>query len=71
MWPGTWFSVFANVETIVAQVASVAIVVGAYLAAQYLRVWRPRRRGEQEARAAQSPPRREADTSITVVLRGT
>jgi high-affinity iron transporter len=69
-WAGTWFSVFANVETIVAQVASVTIVVGSYLAAQYLRVWRPRRRGEHEARVAQSPPRREADAPGTAALHG-
>jgi high-affinity iron transporter len=57
-WMGTWFSIFPNVETIVAQVASVGVVVGSYFAAQYLRVWRPRRRGEQVARRAEAPPSR-------------
>jgi high-affinity iron transporter len=55
-WMGTWFSIFPNVETIVAQVASVGVVVGSYFAAQYMRVWRPRRRGEQAARRAEAPP---------------
>ncbi len=55
-WMGTWFSIFPNVETIVAQVAAVALVVGSYCAAQYMRVWRPRRRGEQVARRAEAPP---------------
>jgi high-affinity iron transporter len=55
-WAGEWFSVFGNVETIAAQVIAVAVVVGSYLAAQYMRVWRPRRRGEH-ARIAESPPR--------------
>ncbi len=55
-WAGQWFSLFGNVETITAQVAAVTIVVGSYLAAQYLRVWRPRRRGQQPAQRAQQPP---------------
>ena len=57
-WMGTWFSIFPNVETIVAQVAAVGAVVGSYFAAQYVRVWRPRRRGEQVARRAEAPPSR-------------
>ena len=56
-WTGEWFSLFANVETIVAQILAVALVLGSYVAAQYLRVWRPRRRGEQAARWGQEPPR--------------
>ncbi len=60
-WMGTWFSIFPNVETIVAQVAAVGLVVGSYFAAQYMRVWRPRRRGEQVARRAEAPPSRRAE----------
>jgi high-affinity iron transporter len=55
-WMGTWFSIFPNVETIVAQVLSVVLVLGSYLAAQYVRVWGPRRRGERTARVADEPP---------------
>jgi high-affinity iron transporter len=55
-WAGTWFSIFPNVETIVAQVLALALVVGSYVGAQYVRVWRPRRRGEQGARIADAPP---------------
>lgn len=55
-WAGQWFSLFPNVQTIVAQVGAVLVVVGSYLAAQYLRVWRPRRRGQREARLAEHPP---------------
>ncbi len=55
-WLGTWFSVFPNVETIAAQVLAVALVLGSYAAAQYVRVWRPRRRGELGAVLAQAPP---------------
>jgi len=55
-WAGQWFSLFPNVETIMAQVSAVTIVVGSYLAWHYLRVWRPHRRGEQAARLAEQPP---------------
>jgi high-affinity iron transporter len=55
-WMGTWFSIFPNVETIAAQVLAVALVLGSYAAAQYVRVWRPRRRGERGAVRAQAPP---------------
>jgi high-affinity iron transporter len=55
-WLGQWFSVFGNIQTVVAQLLALTIVVGSYLAAQYLRVWRPRRRGERTATLAQAPP---------------
>ena len=48
-WLGQWFSLFPNVQTIVAQFGAIAIVLGSYLLAEYLRVWRPRRRGLQAA----------------------
>jgi high-affinity iron transporter len=55
-WAGEWFSIFPNVETIAAQLLAVTIVVGSYVGAQYLRVWRPRRRGMPTARLAERPP---------------
>ena len=55
-WAGTWFSVFANVQTIAAQLLALLVVLGSYVAAQYARVWRPRRRGERVAQRAQAPP---------------
>ena len=48
-WLGQWFSLFPNVQTIVAQIGAVAIVIGSYLTAEYLRVWRPRRNGLKAA----------------------
>jgi high-affinity iron transporter len=63
-WAGQWFSLFPNVETIVAQSGAILIVVGSYLAAQYLRVWRPRRRNERAARFAEQPPVRPAQSSV-------
>ncbi|HEX4107509.1 MAG TPA: FTR1 family protein [Solirubrobacteraceae bacterium] len=55
-WMGTWFSLFNNWETFIGQFVAFAIVIGSYVGAQYLRVWRPRRRGERAARVAERPP---------------
>lgn len=55
-WVGTWFAVFPNVEGLAAQILSAALVIGSYYSAEYLRVWRPRSRGEQPAERATLPP---------------
>jgi high-affinity iron transporter len=55
-WLGQWFSLFPNVQTIVAQVGALALVVGSYLVAEYLRVWRPRRAGLKAATVADEAP---------------
>jgi len=55
-WLGQWFSLFPNVQTIVAQFGALVIVLGSYLLAEYLRVWRPRRRGLQAATIGAEPP---------------
>jgi high-affinity iron transporter len=55
-WAGEWFSIFPNVQTLVAQVLAVALVVGSYFGAQYVRVWRPQRKGKVAARIADRPP---------------
>jgi high-affinity iron transporter len=55
-WMGTWFSLFNNWETFIGQALALLLVLGSYVGAQYLRVWRPRRRGEQAARLATKPP---------------
>jgi high-affinity iron transporter len=55
-WLGQWLSVFPNVQTVVAQVLAILIVVGSYVGAQYQRVWRPRRRGQQAAPVAERAP---------------
>jgi high-affinity iron transporter len=54
-WLGQWFSLFPNVETIVAQVLAVVVVLGSYFTAEYLRVWRPRKRGLKAAVLASEP----------------
>ncbi|HEY5195266.1 MAG TPA: FTR1 family protein [Solirubrobacteraceae bacterium] len=63
-WMGTWFSLFNNWETFIGQFIALALVIGSYIAAQYVRVWRPRRRGEQAARVADVAPERPTDTVV-------
>jgi high-affinity iron transporter len=57
-WMGTWFSVFPNVETLAAQLIALTLVLGSYFAAQHVRVWRPRKRGEPGGRRVELPPQR-------------
>ncbi len=52
-WLGEWLSLFPNVETVVAQVGAIVLVLGSYLMAEYMRIWRPRRHGD--ARAGRHP----------------
>lgn len=63
-WMGTWFSLFNNWETFIGQFIALALVIGSYVAAQYMRVWRPRRRGEQAARVADKVPERPAERTV-------
>jgi high-affinity iron transporter len=63
-WMGTWLSLFNNWETFAAQFLALLLVVGSYLGAQYLRVWRPRRAGRQPARFAERVPERAADIAV-------
>jgi high-affinity iron transporter len=60
-WMGTWFSLFNNWETFIGQAIALLLVLGSYVGAQYLRVWRPRRRGQAAARRAEDPPERPAE----------
>ncbi len=67
-WMGTWFSLFNNWPTFLGQFIALLIVIGSYLLAQYLRVWRPRRQGRQAARLADQIPDRPADIAVAVPL---
>jgi high-affinity iron transporter len=60
---GTWFSLFNNWETFLGQFIALLIVLGSYVAAQYLRVWRPRKRGLQAAQRATAVPSVPADSA--------
>ena len=59
-WMGTWFSLFNNWETFIGQAIALLLVLGSYVGAQYVRVWRPRRRGLAAARIAEAPPEQRA-----------
>ncbi len=51
-WLGTWLGIFPTWETLGAQFAALAFVIGSYFAAEYVRVKRPRRRAAAARRAA-------------------
>jgi len=55
-WVGLWFAVFPTVEGLVAQVLAATLVVGSYYGAEYVRVRRPRARGQAPARRPEAPP---------------
>lgn len=56
VWMGTWFEVYPTVETLGAQFLAAAFVIGSYYAAEYVKVRRPRGRGEQAAVPATAAP---------------
>src|SRR3954454_1456637 len=45
-WLGAWFEIYPVWETLAAQALAATFVVGSYYAAEYVKVKRPRRRGE-------------------------
>jgi high-affinity iron transporter len=51
LWMGTWLGVFPTVETLVAQLAAFAFVIGSYFAAE----WYRKRRVRQAARELVDP----------------
>ncbi len=63
-WMGTWFSLFGNWETFAGQGIALALVLGSYAGAQYIRAWGPRRRGRLAARVATEPPTRPAEIAV-------
>jgi high-affinity iron transporter len=54
-WWARWFELVPTWETVGAQGLAAALVVGSYFAAEWLKVRRPRRRGEQSALRATQP----------------
>lgn len=55
-WMGLWFAVFPNVESLCAQTVAGVLVIGSYFVAQYVKVWRPIKRGETPARRPEAAP---------------
>ncbi len=56
-WVGLWFAIFPTVEGLLAQALAAAVVLGSYFGAEYVRVRRPRARGESPARRGELPSR--------------
>ncbi|WP_217912726.1 FTR1 family protein [Miltoncostaea marina] len=54
-WMGSWFELYPSWETLAAQAAAAAVVIGSYHLAEYLKVTRPVRRGERPAERAGAP----------------
>lgn len=42
-WLNLWFAVFPTIQSLIAQVLAAIAVLGSYFAAEWVRVWRPRR----------------------------
>ena len=42
-WLNIWFAIYPSVESLLAQAFSIVLVIGSYVVAQYISVWRPRR----------------------------
>jgi high-affinity iron transporter len=55
-WLGSWFEMYSYWETLAAQVLAAVFVVGSYYLAEYVKVRRPRARGEAPAQRADTPP---------------
>lgn len=55
-WMGLWFAIFPTLESLSAQVLAGVFVIGSYFVAQYLKVWRPKKRGETPAARSESAP---------------
>jgi high-affinity iron transporter len=55
-WMGLWFAVFPTVESLAAQGLAALLVIGSYVVAEWVRVRRPRRRGEAPAVRLERPP---------------
>jgi high-affinity iron transporter len=55
-WLGAWFELYPTYETLACQLVAALFVVGSYFLADYVKVRRPRARGEQVATRADAPP---------------
>jgi high-affinity iron transporter len=59
-WAGLWFGVYPTIETIGAQIAAAAFVIGSYFLAQEMKVKGPRRRRAKTQAVEPTPePERE------------
>ncbi len=55
-WAGTWFSVFPNWQTVIAQVAVIGFILGCYFLARYQALLLPKKRGLAAYELREAPP---------------
>jgi high-affinity iron transporter len=55
-WMGSWFEMYSSWETLGAQVLAAVFVIGSYYLAEWMKVRRPRQRGQVPAQRATAPP---------------
>ncbi len=67
-WMGSWFEMYSYWQTLAAQVLAALFVVGSYYLAEYVKVKRPRKRGETAAVRAEAPPAPRAEAAPARVL---
>jgi high-affinity iron transporter len=63
-WAGLWFSIFPNVETIVAQSIAVILVLGSYVVARYQAVALPKKSGQEPFKLREAPPTVESKVAV-------
>jgi high-affinity iron transporter len=63
-WAGLWFSIFPNVETILAQSLAVILVLGSYGLARYQAVALPKKSGKEPFKLREAPPTAEGKVAV-------
>lgn len=68
-WAGTWFAVFPNWETIIAQMASAVLVFGSYFLARYQATLLPKKRGVASFQQREAPPQESESAPPTLKVK--
>jgi high-affinity iron transporter len=63
-WAGLWFSIFPNVQTIIAQIITIAFVLGSYGLARYQAVALPKKSGMKPFKLREAPPTAENQIAV-------
>ncbi len=63
-WAGLWFSIFPNIQTIMAQIITVALVLGSYALARYQAVALPKKSGMEPYKLRETPPTVENQVAV-------
>jgi high-affinity iron transporter len=71
VWMGPWFEMYSTWETLGAQLLAALFVIGSYYLAEYVKVKRPRARGDAPAVRADAPPLTRDEVERARVATGT